>query len=137
VDEGIRLANEYAPEHLCLLVRDPWSHIGKVHHAGGIFLGSSSPEALGDYVAGPSHVMPTGQTARFSSPLNVDHFRKVISVFGLSRERLNDLGPAAVRLARAEGFEAHARAVEMRLARGPAQRPDVAGERGEPERPTD
>ncbi|MBI3971629.1 MAG: histidinol dehydrogenase [Chloroflexi bacterium] len=113
--EGLRLANEYAPEHLCLLVRDPWSLIGRVRHAGGVFVGDSSPEAAGDYVAGPSHIMPTGQTARFSSPLSVADFIKIISVVGLRRERLQEIGPAAARLARAEGFEAHARAVEMRL----------------------
>jgi histidinol dehydrogenase len=113
--EAIRLANTYAPEHLCLLVRDPWSYVGQVRHAGGIFVGDSSPEAAGDYVAGPSHIMPTGQTARFSSPLSVDDFVKIVSVVGLSRDRLQQIGPVAARLARAEGFEAHARAVEMRL----------------------
>ena len=115
VGEAIDLANEFAPEHLCLLVQDPWAWVGRVRHAGGIFVGDSSPEAAGDYVAGPSHVMPTARTARFSSPLSVDDFLKTISVVGLSRERLREIGPVAVRLARAEGFEAHARAVEMRL----------------------
>jgi len=114
---GLALANEYAPEHLCLLVRDPWTWIGRVRHAGGVFVGDSSPEAAGDYVAGPSHVMPTARTARFSSPLSVDDFMKTISVVGLSRERLREIGPVAARLARAEGFEAHARAVEVRLRR--------------------
>jgi histidinol dehydrogenase len=115
VEQAIKLANEYAPEHLCLLVRDPWTWVGRVRHAGGIFIGDSSPEAAGDYVAGPSHVMPTARTARFSSPLSVDDFMKIISVVGLSRERLREIGPIAARLARAEGFEAHARAVEIRL----------------------
>jgi histidinol dehydrogenase len=115
IDEALALANEYAPEHLCLLVRDPWSYVGKVRHAGGVFVGDSSPEAAGDYVAGPSHVMPTARTARFSSPLSVDDFMKIISVVGLSRDRLREIGPIAARLARAEGFEAHARAVEFRL----------------------
>lgn len=113
--EGMVLANEYAPEHLCLLVREPWSWVGRVRHAGGIFVGDSSPEAAGDYVAGPSHVMPTARTARFSSVLSVDDFMKTISVVGLSRDRLQEIGPTAARLARAEGFEAHARAVEIRL----------------------
>jgi len=117
LEQGLALANEYAPEHLCLLVRDPWTWIGRVRHAGGVFVGDSSPEAAGDYVAGPSHVMPTARTARFSSPLSVDDFMKTISVIGLSRERLREIGPVAVRLARAEGFEAHARAVEVRLKR--------------------
>jgi histidinol dehydrogenase len=115
IEQGLDLANAYAPEHLCLLVREPWTYIGRVRHAGGVFVGSSSPEAAGDYVAGPSHIMPTGQTARFSSPLSVRDFVKIISVVGLSRERLQQIGPAAARLARAEGFEGHARAVEVRL----------------------
>jgi histidinol dehydrogenase len=115
LDQGLRLANAYAPEHLCLLVRDPWRCVGRVRHAGGVFVGGSSPEAVGDYVAGPSHIMPTGQTARFSSPLSVADFVKLVSVVGLPRRRLEEIGPAAARLARAEGFEAHARAVEIRL----------------------
>jgi histidinol dehydrogenase len=115
LEAGIALANEYAPEHLCLLVKEPWTWVGRVRHAGGVFVGDSSPEAAGDYVAGPSHVMPTARTARFSSPLSVDDFIKTISVVGLSRERLREIGPVAARLARAEGFEAHARAVEVRL----------------------
>jgi histidinol dehydrogenase len=115
VAQGMALANEYAPEHLCLLLRDAWSWVGRVRHAGGVFIGDSSPEAAGDYVAGPSHVMPTARTARFSSVLSVDDFMKTVSVVGLSRDRLREVGPIAARLARAEGFEAHARAVEVRL----------------------
>jgi histidinol dehydrogenase len=115
VDAALALANDYAPEHLCLLVRDPWSYVGRVRHTGGVFVGGDSPEAAGDYVAGPSHIMPTGRTARFSSPLSVADFVKRISVIGLQRRRLEEIGPAAARLARAEGFEAHARAVEVRL----------------------
>jgi histidinol dehydrogenase len=115
VAEAIALANTFAPEHLCLLVEDPWTWVGEVRHAGGIFVGSHSPEAAGDYVAGPSHIMPTGQTARFASPLSVADFIKIISVIGLSPRRLAEIGPVAARLARAEGFEAHARAVEIRL----------------------
>jgi histidinol dehydrogenase len=115
IREGLRLANDFAPEHLCLLLEDAWSYVGQVRNAGGVFVGSASPEAAGDYVAGPSHVMPTGGTARFASPLSVDDFVKVVSVVGLSPARLAEIGPAAARLARAEGFEAHARAVEVRL----------------------
>jgi histidinol dehydrogenase len=115
VEEGLRLANQFAPEHLCLLVRDPWSYVGMVRHAGGVFVGSASPEAAGDYIAGPSHIMPTAGTARFASPLSVDDFVKIVSVVGLSAARLAEIGPAAARLARAEGFEAHARAVDARL----------------------
>ena len=112
---ALRIANDFAPEHLCLLVRDARSWVGEVHHAGGVFVGANSPEAAGDYVAGPSHVMPTGRTARFASPLSVADFIKRISVIGLSSRRLADIGMVAARLARAEGFEAHARAVEIRL----------------------
>ncbi|MFH1486385.1 MAG: histidinol dehydrogenase [Chloroflexota bacterium] len=115
LEEAVELSNLYAPEHLCLLVRDPWACIGRIRNAGGIFVGERSPEALGDYVAGPSHVMPTGSTARFSSPLNVSDFTKVISLVALSDEVVNSIGPAAAAIARAEGLTAHARAVEMRL----------------------
>lgn len=115
LDEGFALANQYAPEHLCLLVRDPWSHLGKVRNAGGIFLGERSFEVLGDYVAGPSHVMPTGGTARFASPVNVNDFVKIISVVGLNEQALAAIGPAAALLAQTEGLTAHAAAVTRRL----------------------
>src|SRR5690606_25162133 len=94
--EAFELANEYAPEHLCLLVANPWDWIASVRHAGGIFVSESSPEVIGDYTAGPSHVMPTGQTARFSSPVNVSDFVKIISVIGLNETGLRNVGPAAV-----------------------------------------
>lgn len=110
------LANEYAPEHLCLSVSDPWAHVGKVRNAGGVFLGERSFEVLGDYVAGPSHIMPTGGTARFASPVNVDDFRKVISLIGLNEAALRRISPAALRLAEAEGLTAHAAAVRRRMA---------------------
>lgn len=115
--EAIDLANAYAPEHLCLLVADPWALVPAVRHAGGIFLGESSPEVLGDYTAGPSHVMPTGRTARYSSPVNVADFVKIISVIGLNERGLRQLGPPAAQIARAEGLTAHAAAVERRLER--------------------
>jgi histidinol dehydrogenase len=111
------LANDYAPEHLCLLVRDPWALVESIHNAGGIFLGEASAEVMGDYVAGPSHIMPTGGTARFSPPLNVEEFLKVISLIGLNERGLRDFGPAAVALAECEGLTAHAAAVRRRLAR--------------------
>ena len=113
--EALDLANLYAPEHLCLLTRDPWSLLGQVRRAGGVFVGEASMEALGDYVAGPSHVMPTGGTARFMSPVNVRDFQNIISVVGVNEDALRRIGPAAATLARAEGLEAHARAVESRL----------------------
>jgi histidinol dehydrogenase len=115
LDEAIDLANSFAGEHLCLAVRDPWTWLGKVRHAGGVFLGELNAEAIGDYTAGPSHIMPTNGTARFSSPVNVDDFLKVISLFALSAADLRQAGPPAVVLARAEGLEAHARAVECRM----------------------
>jgi histidinol dehydrogenase len=99
-----------------LLVDDPWSHVGQVRHAGGIFLGERSFEVLGDYVAGPSHVMPTGGTARFASPINVNDFVKIVSVIGLNETALQAIGPAARTLAQAEGLTAHAAAVQRRLA---------------------
>ena len=117
VETAIELANGYAPEHLCLLLRDPWSYVPLVRHAGGIFVGEQSPEALGDYTAGPSHVMPTGGTARFSSPIHVAEFTKVISIIAANRRAVRRLGPATSALARAEGLTAHARAIERRLAR--------------------
>ncbi|GAC1636622.1 MAG: histidinol dehydrogenase [Herpetosiphon sp.] len=115
IEDGIRLANQYAPEHLCLLVEDPWQYVGAIRNAGGIFLGERSFEVLGDYVAGPSHIMPTGGSARYASPVNVDDFRKVISLIGLNDMALRRIGPEAVRLARAEGLTAHAHAVQLRL----------------------
>ena len=115
LDTAFELANAYAPEHLCLLLAEPWQHVGRVRNAGGIFLGERSFEVLGDYVAGPSHIMPTGGTARYASPVNVDDFRKVISLVGLNEAALQRIGPAAARLADAEGLTAHAAAVRARL----------------------
>ena len=114
---AVELANTYAPEHLCLLVDDPWSLVPSIRHAGGIFLGEASPEALGDYAAGPSHVMPTGGTARFSSPIHLGDFQKVISVVGANERAVSTLGPATIALANAEGLSAHARTIERRLRR--------------------
>ena len=114
-DEAIAVANRIAPEHLCLMVADPWAWAGHVKNAGGLFLGEFSPEVMGDYVAGPSHVMPTGGTARFSSALSVHHFVRTMPVVGLTPQRFSDLGPAAVRIAEAEGLPGHAGAVQARL----------------------
>ncbi len=118
LDEAIQLANEYAPEHLCLMISEPWSAVGKVRHTGGIFLGDHSPEVMGDYVAGPSHVMPTGGTARFNSCLGVSQFIKRTPVVALDPAMARRLTGTAAILARAEQFDAHARAVEIRLERG-------------------
>ena len=115
LEEAIALANEFAPEHLCLLVEDPEALLPLVRNAGGVFLGESSPEVLGDYTAGPSHVMPTGGAARFASPLSVLDFLKITSVVSLSETDLTRLGPYAASLARAEGLTGHARSIERRL----------------------
>lgn len=115
IETAVDLANTYAPEHLCLLLKDPWKAVPLVRHAGGVFLGEHSPEALGDYTAGPSHVMPTGGTARFSSPIHVQEFTKVISLAGVTEDTLVSLGPATMAIARAEGLEGHARAIEKRM----------------------
>ena len=115
ITTAFTLANEYGPEHLCLLLADPWPYVGLVRNAGGVFLGEHSFEVLGDYCAGPSHIMPTEGTARYASPVNVDDFRKVISLVGLNATALARIGPAAQRIAEAEGLYAHAAAVRARL----------------------
>jgi histidinol dehydrogenase len=121
LDEAVALADEYAPEHLCLLVADPWSLVGRVRNAGGIFVGEGSSEALGDYVAGPSHIMPTGGTARFASPLHVRDFLKVTSIFAVAAPAARRLAPAAMAIAQAEGLSAHAAALAARrLEEGPS-----------------
>lgn len=115
LEQAIELANEYAPEHLCLLVREPWNWVGKVENAGGVFVGEWTNEALGDYVIGPSHVMPTAGTARFSSPLNVNDFVKISNVFSISAREARELGAQAATLAEAEGLTAHANAIHKRM----------------------
>jgi histidinol dehydrogenase len=117
LDEAMELGNLYSPEHMCLLVKEPRELMTKVRNAGGVFLGESSPEVAGDYIAGPSHVMPTGGTARFSSALGVHQFLKVTSIIGLEAETFRALGQDAVRLAEAEGLDGHARAAQLRLER--------------------
>jgi histidinol dehydrogenase len=117
LDEAVALGNLYSPEHMCLLVEQPRELMAKVRNAGGVFLGESSPEAAGDYIAGPSHVMPTGGTARFNSALGVHQFLKVTSVIGLDAETFRSLGQDAARLAEAEDLDGHARAALLRLER--------------------
>jgi len=116
LEQAVELVNDYAPEHLSLQMRDPWSYLDKVRNAGAVFVGADSPAVLGDYVAGPSHVLPTGGTARFNSPLTAEDFLKVTSVVAVNRETLRKIGPAAATIAYAEGLGGHARAVEIRLA---------------------
>jgi histidinol dehydrogenase len=118
INEAIELANSYAPEHLCLVVENAASYVEQVSNAGCIFVGENSIEVLVDYVAGPSHVLPTEGTARFSSPLNVTDFIKLSTLVNMDKADLKELGPTASTIARAEGLDAHARAVEKRLERG-------------------
>jgi len=115
--EAVELANAYAPEHLCLLVADPWALVGQIRSAGGIFVGEHSFEVLGDYVAGPSHVMPTEGSARYASPLSVTDFVKRISLVGLTAPAGSRLSGPALILARGEGLTAHAAAAEMRMSK--------------------
>ena len=117
MEQAIELVNVRAPEHLALMVHRASSYVDRIVNAGTIFIGEASAETLGDYVAGPSHVIPTAGTARYSSPLGVGHFLKSINVVSLSDDDVHRLGPAAAAIARAEGFTAHARAVEQRLER--------------------
>jgi histidinol dehydrogenase len=117
LDEAIELANEFAPEHLCLHVDRPERLLDKLHSAGAVFVGDASAESIGDFTAGPSHVMPTGGSARFASPLGVQDFLKATSVVRLGEKALRKLGPPAALIARAEGFGGHARAIERRLER--------------------
>lgn len=115
LDAGIAIANEIAPEHLELSVDDPFALLGKVQNAGSIFLGKYCPEALGDYFAGPNHTLPTGGTARFSSPLSVDDFVKRSQFSYYTPEALSAAGKKVARFAQAEGLDAHAESVLVRL----------------------
>ncbi len=114
-DEAVDLVNRLAPEHLQLMVRDPAAIFAKVRHAGAVFLGRWSPEALGDYVAGPNHVLPTARTARFASGLSVFDFLKRTTGIAADERALAQVGPAAIALATAEGLHAHARSIALRL----------------------
>jgi histidinol dehydrogenase len=115
VRSALDIANAIAPEHLEVLMADPLELLGSIRNAGAIFLGPWTPESVGDYVAGPNHVLPTGGTARFSSPLSVDDFMKKSSVISYSREALEADGPTVMTIACAEGLSAHADAVALRL----------------------
>ena len=115
LDEAIAIANQIAPEHLELSVEDPQAWAAKVRHAGAIFMGRMTCEALGDYCAGPNHVLPTSRTARFSSPLGVYDFQKRSSLIQVSAQGANTLGKIAATLAYGEGLQAHAKSAEYRL----------------------
>ncbi|MCM2264874.1 MAG: histidinol dehydrogenase [Desulfuromonadales bacterium] len=113
--EAAAFSNRLAPEHLELAVADPFGLLPRIRHAGAVFLGHHTPEAAGDYLAGPNHTLPTGGTARFFSPLSLDDFVKKSSLVSFSKEGLQRLGPAIVRIAELEGLEAHAKSVSIRL----------------------
>ena len=115
LNEAVRLSNEFAPEHLELMVARPRELLNDIRNAGCICLGGDSPVVMADYIDGPSHVLPTGGSARFSSGLGVEDFMKLSTIAHLSNATMSDLGPAAITIARAEGLEAHARAIEKRL----------------------
>ena len=115
LDEAVEVANFIAPEHLELSVEDPQTMAKKIRHAGAIFMGRHTAEAVGDYCAGPNHVLPTSRTARFSSPLGVYDFQKRSSIIMCSAEGASELGKTASVLARGEGLTAHARSAEFRI----------------------
>lgn len=115
LDEAVTLANEYAPEHLGLSVQNPWRWVEKVKSAGGVFMGEHSFEVLGDYLAGPSHVMPTGGSARFASPLNVWDFVKIVSLVALDEGTAQAIGSSAAVIAESEGLDAHGNAALLRV----------------------
>jgi len=123
LEEACDIANRIAPEHLELSVAEPKKWLKKIRHAGAVFLGRYTSEALGDYCAGPNHVLPTSRTARFSSPLGVYDFQKRTSVIAVSRKGAQKLGRLAMTLAQGEGFQAHARSAELRLGKTPKGRP--------------
>lgn len=115
MDEAVETVNHLAPEHLEILTKNPMELLGRIRHAGAVFLGRFSPEPVGDYFAGPNHVLPTNGTARFSSPLNVEDFQKKSSILLYSEKALRDTGDKIAAFARLEGLEAHARSIETRL----------------------
>jgi len=115
IEEAIALANDFAPEHLCLHLEQVDEALGQIRNAGCVFVGAASVESIGDYTAGPSHVMPTGGSAVYGSPLGVHDFLKVTSLVRLRQELVDEVGPAAAAIAWAEGFTGHARSIEARL----------------------
>ncbi|NMM65572.1 histidinol dehydrogenase [Clostridium sp. P21] len=115
MEQAIEISNNIAPEHLELCIKDPFLTLGDIKNAGSIFLGHFSPEPLGDYIAGPNHVLPTSGTARFFSPLSVDDFVKKSSFIRYSKEALLDVGDKIVKLAETEGLTAHANSIKVRM----------------------
>ncbi len=115
MDEAIALMNDIAPEHLEIMTKDPMGLLDKIKHAGAIFLGENTPEPIGDYVAGPNHTLPTGGTAKFYSPLSVEHFLKKSSIIAMSKKGMNEIGEACALIAHTEGLTAHEESVRIRL----------------------
>merc|ERR1711879_847476 len=115
MDEALELMNEIAPEHLEVMTTNPFELLPKIKHAGAIFLGENTPEPIGDYIAGPNHTLPTGSTAKFYSPLNVENFMKKSSIINFSKDAIDELGEACALLADTEGLTAHAESVRVRL----------------------
>ncbi|MBN1901245.1 histidinol dehydrogenase, partial [Candidatus Sumerlaeota bacterium] len=114
-EQAVELANLKAPEHLELMVKKPKDMIAKLRNAGAIFVGTYTPEPIGDYVAGPNHVLPTGGTARFFSPLSVSDFTKATSILQFTRKGFARLAQPAITFAQEEGLQAHANSVQIRL----------------------
>jgi histidinol dehydrogenase len=115
LDESLRLADRYAPEHLMLAIENAETVLKQVQNAGSVFLGHYTPIAVGDYLAGPNHVLPTGGTARFFSPLGVEDFLKRMSFLRFEPPKLRELGADVIRLAQMEGLTGHGISVELRL----------------------
>ena len=115
IDEAISLMNEIAPEHLEVVTKDPMSLLDSIKHAGAIFLGENTPEPIGDYIAGPNHTLPTGGTAKFYSPLSVEHFLKKSSIISMSKQGIQDIGEQCALIANTEGLTAHEESVRIRL----------------------
>jgi histidinol dehydrogenase len=115
MEEAIALMNEIAPEHLEVVTKDPMSLLDSIRHAGAIFLGENTPEPIGDYMAGPNHTLPTGGTAKFYSPLSVEHFLKKSSIISMSKEGIQAIGDACAMIAHTEGLTAHEESVRIRL----------------------
>jgi histidinol dehydrogenase len=115
MEEALELMNEIAPEHLEVMTKNPFELLPFIKHAGAIFLGENTPEPIGDYIAGPNHTLPTGSTAKFYSPLNVENFMKKSSIISFSKNAVNELGEACALLADTEGLTAHAKSVRVRL----------------------
>jgi histidinol dehydrogenase len=115
LEAALDLANRIAPEHLELQINAPFEHLGKIRHAGAVFLGHYTPEPIGDYVAGPNHVLPTAGTARFASALGVDHFTKKTSIIHYSQSTFKKEAADVMRLAEVEGLDAHVKSIKVRL----------------------